>query len=107
MILVDFPGFHLRLGERLRLRGVKVIQYVAPKLWAWGIGRAPRLRRSFDLVLGVLPFETDFFRKLDINYTYTGSPHKERIENFIKKKKYKLRCVSKKNHLLLSWKSHK
>jgi lipid-A-disaccharide synthase len=78
-ILVDYPGFHMRLAEQLRLRGIPVIQYAAPKLWAWGTGRAAALRRDFDLVLGVLPFEEEFFRKHQVNYTYVGSPHLDRI----------------------------
>ncbi|MEZ4741237.1 MAG: lipid-A-disaccharide synthase [Bdellovibrionota bacterium] len=79
-ILVDFPGFHFRLAEELHLRGIKVVQYVAPKLWAWGIGRAKKLKEYFDLVLGVLPFETEFFSSLGVNYKYIGSPHLDRIQ---------------------------
>ena len=88
VILVDFPEFHLRLGQQLRLRGVKVIQYVAPKLWAWGAERASRLKESYDLLLGVLPFEKEFFSNLNIPYTYVGSPHKERIDKFLDEQKF-------------------
>lgn len=80
-ILVDFPGFHFRLAKRLRLRGHKVIQYVAPKVWAWGQGRVKRLRRDFDLVLGILPFEAKFFREHGVSFQYIGSPHLDRVEN--------------------------
>lgn len=79
-ILVDFPGFHFRLAEQLRLRGVRVIQYVAPKLWAWGAKRASRLRRDFDLVLGILPFEESFFLSRGVPYRYIGNPQKDRVE---------------------------
>jgi lipid-A-disaccharide synthase len=79
-ILVDFPGFHFRLAKRLRARGFKVVQYVAPKVWAWGQKRVVKLRDDFDLVLGVLPFEKDFFEKHGVNYKYVGSPHIDRIE---------------------------
>ncbi len=79
-ILVDFPGFHLRLAEQLRLRGIPVVQYVAPKVWAWGKSRIENLRRDFDLVLGVLPFEEEFFQKAGVNYRYCGSPHKDRTD---------------------------
>ncbi len=74
-VLVDYPGFHFYLAERLSLLGIPVIQYVAPKLWAWGEGRANKLRSYFKLVLGVLPFEQPFFKKHNINYQYVGSPH--------------------------------
>lgn len=78
-VLVDNPGFHLRFAEQLRLRGIKVIQYVAPKLWAWGEGRAAALRENFQLVLGILPFEEAFFKTRKIPYAYVGSPLKDRI----------------------------
>jgi len=58
-VLVDFPGMHFQLAEQLRLRRIPVIQYIAPKLWAWGQKRVKRLARDFDLVLGVFPFEKD------------------------------------------------
>lgn len=74
-VLVDYPGFHFYLAERLALLGIPVIQYVAPKLWAWGAGRVEKLRSYFKLVLGVLPFEESFFKKQNINYKYVGSPH--------------------------------
>ena len=78
-VLVDFPKFHFRLAEQLRLRGIPVIQYVAPKLWAWGAGRVEKLRRDFDKVLGVLPFEEEFFKTNDVHYEYVGSPLVDRI----------------------------
>ena len=85
-VLIDNPGFHIRFAEQLRMRGVRVFQYVAPKLWAWGEGRAPKLRANYDLVLGILPFEEDFFQSHGINYTYVGSPLKDRIDKVIIKR---------------------
>jgi lipid-A-disaccharide synthase len=77
-VLVDFPGFHFRIAEQLKLHGIAVIQYVAPKLWAWGAKRLVRLQRDFDLVLGVLPFEQEYFAERGVRYKYVGSPHKDR-----------------------------
>ncbi len=79
VVAVDFPGFHFRMAEHLKLAGVSVYQYVAPKLWAWGAGRAFRLQRDFAGVLGILPFEGEFFRSRDINYEYVGCPLVDRI----------------------------
>lgn len=78
-VLVDFPGFHIRLAEQLKLRGIKVIQYVAPKLWAWGEKRIGSLRDNFDMILGILPFEENFFVSRGVNYKYIGSPHVDRV----------------------------
>jgi lipid-A-disaccharide synthase len=79
-VLIDNPGFNLRLAEQLKLRGIPVFQYVAPKLWAWGAKRASRLKRDIDTVLGILPFEEEFFVSRGVNYVYVGSPQKDRIE---------------------------
>lgn len=80
-ILVDYPGFHFRLAPSLKARGIKVVQYVAPKVWAWGQSRVQKLRKHFDLVLGVLPFEEDFFKKHGVPYHYVGSPHMDRVKD--------------------------
>ena len=79
VITVDFPGFHFRMAEHLKMLGIPVYQYVAPKLWAWGAGRAERLRRDFSGVLGILPFEAEFFHGRGIKYRYVGCPHVDRI----------------------------
>ncbi len=85
-VLIDNPYFHLRFAEQLKMRGVRVFQYVAPKLWAWGEGRAPQLRDNFDTVLGILPFEEEFFTSRGIRYSYVGSPLKDRIDKVIIKR---------------------
>lgn len=80
-ILVDYPGFHMRLGDSLRLRGIYVFQYVAPQLWAWGEKRVARLKASTDEVLGIMPFEADFFRERAVNYRYVGTPQVDRARH--------------------------
>jgi lipid-A-disaccharide synthase len=84
VILVDFPGFHFRLAEALRSLRVPVVQYVAPKVWAWGKGRVKKLRRDFSHVLGILPFEEEFFQKHEVPYTYIGCPIVERTQAYRK-----------------------
>jgi lipid-A-disaccharide synthase len=78
-VLVDFPGFHFRLAEQLHLRKIPVYQYVAPKVWAWGQSRVELLRQHFAGVMGVLPFEEEFFLRHGVNYVYVGSPHLDRM----------------------------
>lgn len=82
-VLIDYPGMHFRVAEALKARGIEVIQYVAPKLWAWGAGRMDRLRRDFDLVLGILPFEREFFQKAGVKYEYIGSPQRDRADKVL------------------------
>ncbi len=73
-ILVDFPGFHMRLGARLRRLGIPVLQYISPKLWAWGAWRARRLRAAQDGLACILPFEPAWFAERGIVARYVGNP---------------------------------
>jgi lipid-A-disaccharide synthase len=74
VILVDYPGFHLRLGRAARRAGVKVLYYIAPQLWAWRPERAPRLRAAADRLAVIFPFEAPFFAGLGIEADYVGHP---------------------------------
>lgn len=74
VLLVDYPGFHLRLAERATRAGVPVLYYVAPQLWAWGTWRLDRLRRSVRHLAVVLPFEQSFFGDRGVPTTFVGHP---------------------------------
>lgn len=74
VILVDFPGFHLRLGQRLRRMGIPVLYYIAPKLWAWGSWRVKRLHAAQDRLASILPFEADWFAPYGVKAEYVGNP---------------------------------
>lgn len=74
VVLIDFPGFHMRLGPKLRALNVPVIQYIAPKLWAWGRWRVKRLKGSQDYLASILPFETEWFQQYGIQADYVGNP---------------------------------
>ncbi|HKJ82880.1 MAG TPA: lipid-A-disaccharide synthase [Mariprofundaceae bacterium] len=73
-ILVDFPGFHMNLGIRLRRMGIPVLHYIAPKLWAWGSWRIRRLKKSQDRLASILPFEPAWFAERGITARYVGNP---------------------------------
>jgi lipid-A-disaccharide synthase len=77
-VLIDYPGFHLRLGSSLRARGIPVVQLVAPQLWAWGPGRLGRLKRAADAVGAVLPFEEEWFATRGLRVTHLGHPATDR-----------------------------
>jgi lipid-A-disaccharide synthase len=73
-VLIDYPGFHLRLGEALRKAGVPVVQFVAPQLWAWRGKRIGRLSRAMDQLAVVLPFEAAWFGSRGVPCTFVGHP---------------------------------
>ena len=74
VILVDYPGFHIRVAEAARAAGTKVLYYIAPQLWAWRPGRARRLAAAVDRLAVVLPFEQTFFGALGVRSEYVGHP---------------------------------
>ena len=73
-ILVDYPGFHLRVAEAAHRAGTKVLYYIAPQLWAWRPERARRLAAAVDRLAVVLPFEQTFFGRLGVRSDYVGHP---------------------------------
>ncbi len=73
-VLVDYPGFNMRLGRQLRRMGVPVLQYIAPKLWSWGKWRSRRLSLSQDQLACILPFESEWFTRVGIYASYVGNP---------------------------------
>ena len=74
-ILVDWPEFNLRLARSLRRRGVPVIYYISPQLWAWRSYRARNIERDVDLVLSILPFEQEWYAARGITHVqYVGHP---------------------------------
>jgi lipid-A-disaccharide synthase len=79
-VLVDYPGFHLRVAEAARKAGTKVLYYIAPQLWAWRPERARRLAAAVDRLAVVLPFEQTFFERLGIRSHYVGHPLVDRAE---------------------------
>jgi lipid-A-disaccharide synthase len=74
VILIDYPGFHLRVAEAARQAGTKVLYYIAPQLWAWRPERARRLAAAVDRLAVVLPFEQPFFGRLGLRSDYVGHP---------------------------------
>lgn len=73
-VLIDYPGFHFRLGQALRRAGVPVVWYIAPQLWAWRPGRLKELRAAADRVAVILPFETAWFGERGVSVQFVGHP---------------------------------
>jgi lipid-A-disaccharide synthase len=75
VVLVDWPDFNLPLARALHRRGIPVIYYISPQLWAWRSGRVKRIKRDVDLLLTILPFEVDWYTTRGIeNVQFVGHP---------------------------------
>ena len=79
-ILIDYPGFNLRLAQRLRQRGIKILFYIAPQVWAWGAGRIPKMARLIDEMAVVFPFEVPLFENAGLPTTFVGHPLLEGLQ---------------------------
>ncbi|MGA9211188.1 lipid-A-disaccharide synthase [Kaistella sp.] len=74
VVLVDYPGFNLRIAEFAKNSGIKVIYYISPQLWAWKEGRVEKIKNFVDEMLVILPFEKDFYRKHQVDAHFVGHP---------------------------------
>ena len=75
VILVDWPEFNLRLAKSLHRRGLKVIYYISPQLWAWRPKRVSYVQRDVDLLLSILPFEMDWYKERGVTHVeFVGHP---------------------------------
>lgn len=80
LILIDYPGFNLRIARFARSKGLKVIYYISPQVWAWNISRVHQIRENVSKMLVVLPFEKDFYQKYDYEVDFVGHPLLDSVE---------------------------
>ena len=74
VVLIDYPGFNLRLGPELHARGVRTFVYIAPQVWAWHPERAHEMARWVDRLAVVFPFEAPIFEAAGVPTTFVGHP---------------------------------
>ncbi|MEC5173290.1 lipid-A-disaccharide synthase [Chryseobacterium nepalense] len=74
LILVDYPGFNLRIAKFAKEQGIKVVYYISPQLWAWKEGRVEIIRKYVDEMMVILPFEKDFYSKHGVYSHFVGHP---------------------------------
>ena len=86
LVLIDYPGFNMRIAEWAKQQGIKIAYYISPQVWAWKENRVKKIKRDVDKMLVILPFETDFYKKWKYEVTYVGHPLVEVIEHEIKNK---------------------
>lgn len=75
LVCVDYPGFNLRIAKWAKTKGLKVIYFIAPQVWAWKENRVPQMRQSIDRLLCILPFEKQYFKeRWNWEVDYVGHP---------------------------------
>ena len=81
IVLIDYPGFNLRLARALRKQSPrqKIIYYISPQVWAWNRGRIKKMARLLDLMLCIFPFEADLYNKSGLRTVFVGHPMIERL----------------------------
>lgn len=84
VVLIDYPGFNLKLAKGLRDKGYKgkVIHYISPSVWAWGKERIKRMESTLDLLLTIYPFEAAHYAESPLPVEYVGSPLKQYISEY-------------------------
>lgn len=82
VILIDYPGFNLRIAEWAKAKGYKIIYYISPQVWAWKESRVKLIKRCVDKMLVILPFEKAFYQKWNYEVEYVGHPLAQVIHEF-------------------------
>lgn len=74
IVMVDYPGFNLRIAQWAKKNNIKTCYYISPKLWAWNEKRVFQIKKCVDLMLCIFPFEVDFYKKYDYKVNFVGHP---------------------------------
>lgn len=81
LVLIDYPGFNLRIAKFAKEHGIRVFYYIAPKVWAWKEKRVHKLKKYVDRLFIIFPFEIDYFKKWGIEAIYRGNPLLDSVDN--------------------------
>ncbi|MFQ3638902.1 MAG: lipid-A-disaccharide synthase [Chloracidobacterium sp.] len=90
-VLVDFPDFNLRLARQLRRRGIPIVWYISPQVWAWRRGRIPALKQLVTEMLVLFPFEVTFYAQHGMDVTFVGHPLLDRVPRFSAEEQQRIR----------------
>jgi lipid-A-disaccharide synthase len=88
VVLIDYPGFNIRLAQSLRKKGYqgRIVQYICPAVWAWGKNRIPKMAQSLDMLLTIFPFEPPIFSHTSLKAQFVGHPLIDSIDKHVYKK---------------------
>lgn len=81
LILIDYPGFNLRIAEFASQNNLKVVYYISPQVWAWKQNRVIKIKKWVNLMLVILPFEKEFYKKWNYDVSFVGHPLLDAVNN--------------------------
>jgi len=82
LILVDYPGFNMRIAAYAHKQGIKVFYYISPQIWAWKQGRVKKLKATVDEMYVILPFEKDFYLRFGMDVHFVGHPLIDAVSDY-------------------------
>ena len=85
VILVDYPGFNIKIAEFAHNNNFKTLYYISPKIWAWKQSRIKKIKKYIDEMFIIFPFEVDFYKKFDYKVEYLGNPTVDIVQNELEK----------------------
>lgn len=88
LVLIDYPGFNIRLAQRAHALGIPVVYYISPQVWAWKQGRLHTLARCVDKMLVIFPFEEALYRNAGVDCVYVGHPLIERTASYTPRRSF-------------------
>lgn len=81
LILIDYPGFNMRIAEWAKQRNIKVYYYISPQIWAWKQNRVHAIKRDVTRMLTILPFEQEFYQEFGMDVDFVGHPLLDAVQN--------------------------
>lgn len=84
LVLIDYPGFNLRIAKWARTQNLKIVYYISPQIWAWKESRIKQIKKNVDKMLVIFPFEKTFYEKWDYEVEYVGHPLVPVIDEYIR-----------------------
>lgn len=91
-VLIDYPGFNLRLAAKLKQRGIKVFYYISPQIWAWGEKRIDKIKNNIDMMAVIFEFEKEIYQNAGVPVKWVGHPLLDEIKTSLTPIEFHQRC---------------
>jgi lipid-A-disaccharide synthase len=100
-ILIDYPGFNLKLAEEIKKREIPLVYYISPQVWAWGKGRIKKIRKLVDKMIVVFPFEEKIYKDAQVDVDFISHPLLDVVKTSLTKDEFRNKLGIKENEILI------